>query len=77
MAGPVGAVVTAATAGAVLAAEWVAPGITWAAWGSAVAIPALCTAYALRRPELAPAGALVWATWCLLTAAGGVWRCSF
>lgn len=76
-AGLIGAVVSAAAVGAVLASEWVAPGSPWIAWGFVAAVPAVCTVYAARRPELSPAGALVWATWCLLTAAGGAWALFF
>jgi hypothetical protein len=77
LARPLTAVLTAAAAGAFLAADWVAPGVPWAAWGSVAAVLTACTVYAVRRPELAPAGALVWATWCLLTAGGGAWALLF
>ncbi|GAC1370893.1 MAG: hypothetical protein NVSMB43_06450 [Pseudarthrobacter sp.] len=77
LAGPATAVLAGASLGATLAGALLAPGLGPLAWAAAAAVAALCTAYARLQRNLTPSGALVWSTWCSLTAVSAVWALFF
>ena len=77
LAGPATAVLAAASLGATLAGTLLTPDLRPLAWAAAATVAALCAAYAALHRNLSPSGALVWSTWCALTAVSAAWALFF
>ena len=77
LAGPATIVLAGAAAGATLAGALLAPGLLPGAWAAAAAVTVLCAAYSRVQRNLTVPGALVWATWCSLSAVSAAWALFF